>query len=91
MIIEATVPGLLTDCTDGRARVKLEADTLQGAIDRLFADYPLLKRHVYTESGSVRKHVMLCYNDQNIAWLDRLDVPLRDGDKLHVMQLVSGG
>lgn len=91
MIIEATVPGLLTDCTDGRASFRLEAETLQGAIDRLFADYPLLKRHVYTESGAVRKHVMLCYNDKNIAWLDRLDVPLRSGDKLHVVQLVSGG
>lgn len=91
MIIEATVPGLLTDCTGGRARFQFEAETLQGAIDRMFADYPLLKRHVYTESGSMRKHVMICYNDRNISWLDRLDIPLRPGDKLHVMQLVSGG
>ncbi|MFC5528758.1 MoaD/ThiS family protein [Cohnella yongneupensis] len=91
MIIEATVPGLLTDCTNGRARFAIEADTLQGAIDRLFSDYPLLKRHVYTETGGVRKHVMLCYNDRNVAWLDQLDIPLREGDMLHVMQLVSGG
>ena len=91
MIIEATVPGLLTDCTDGQARFRVEAETLQEAIDRMFADFPLLKRHVYTESGSVRKHVMLCYNDRNLAWLDSLDIPLRPGDKLHVMQLVSGG
>ncbi len=91
MIIEATVPGLLTDCTAGRARFPVEAETLQGAIDRLFEDYPLLKRHVYAENGSVRKHVMLCYNEQNVAWLDHLDIPLRPGDRLHVMQLVSGG
>lgn len=91
MIIEATVPGLLTDCTGGLAKFRIEADTLQEAIERMFEEYPLLKRHVYTESGSVRKHVMLCYNDQNVAWLERLDTPLREGDKLHVMQLVSGG
>jgi len=91
MRIEAGVPGLLTDCTEGRARFDLEADTLREALDRLFADYPLLKRHVYDESGQVRKHVMLCYNKQNVDWLDSLDIPLRPGDKLYVMQLVSGG
>jgi ThiS family. len=91
MRIEAGVPGLLADCTGGRARFSLEADTLREAIDLLFAEYPLLKRHVYDEAGRVRKHVLLCYNKQNVDWLDTLDVPLRPGDNLYVMQLVSGG
>jgi adenylyltransferase/sulfurtransferase len=91
MRIEVGVPGLLADCTGGRAKFPLEADTLREALDRLFADYPLLKRHVYDEGGEVRKHVLLCYNKDNIDWLDHLDIPLRPGDKLFVMQLVSGG
>ncbi|TFE23389.1 MoaD/ThiS family protein [Cohnella luojiensis] len=91
MRIEVGVPGLLADCTGGRAKFPLEADTLKEALDRLFADYPLLKRHVYDETGKVRKHVLLCYNKDNIDWLDSLDLPLQPGDKLFVMQLVSGG
>jgi sulfur-carrier protein len=35
--------------------------------------------------------VLLFYNDQNIAWLESLDLPLQKGDKLTVMQAVSGG
>jgi len=91
MDIEVSVPGLLADCTGGQVRFRLQAETLQEAIEALFASYPLLKRHVYTESGAVRKHVMLCYNEQNIDWLAELNIPLRSGDKLLVMQLVSGG
>ncbi|QMV42899.1 MoaD/ThiS family protein [Cohnella cholangitidis] len=91
MRVEVVVPGLLADCTGGRAKFSLEADTLQGALDRLVDDYPLLKRHLYDESGKVRKHVLLCYNNENIDWLESLDVPLHPGDRLAVMQLVSGG
>ncbi|WP_373231887.1 MoaD/ThiS family protein [Cohnella sp.] len=91
MEIEVSVPALLADCTGGKARFPLAAHTLQEALDRLFYDYPLLKHHVFTEPGKVRQHVLICYNKDNIAWLDTLDIPLRHGDKVFIMQLVSGG
>jgi molybdopterin synthase sulfur carrier subunit len=91
MRIEVSVPGLLADCTGGRAKFPLEADTLSEALDRLFSEYPLLKHHVYSEPGKIRKHVMVCYNKDNIDWLESLDIPLQTGDKVFVMQLVSGG
>jgi molybdopterin synthase sulfur carrier subunit len=91
MKIEVIVPGLLADCTGGRASFSLESDTLQGALDRLFVDYPLLKHHVFAEDGQLRKHVLLCYNKVNIAELESTDIPLYSGDKVFIMQLVSGG
>lgn len=89
--IEVSVPMLLSDCTKGRTRFPLEAATLAEALERLTAEYPLLRRHLYTEQGRVRQHVLLFLNEDNIAWLDRLDVPLRAGDRLRVLQAVSGG
>jgi len=90
-IIECTVPFLISDCTGGRSRFQLEAETLAQAIDVLLDAYPLLRIHLYDESGALRQHVLLYYNDDNIAWLDRLDVPLTAGDRLTVLQAVSGG
>jgi molybdopterin synthase sulfur carrier subunit len=81
MEIEVTVPGLLADCTGNRVRFPIVADTLQGALDVLFSEYPMLKHHVFTEQGQVRKHVLLCYNEDNIAGFESLDIPLRQGDK----------
>ncbi|REE91331.1 molybdopterin synthase subunit MoaD [Paenibacillus taihuensis] len=89
--ITVTVPMLLSDCTKGRSAFELEADTLQGALQLLVAEYPLLKVHLYNEHGEVRKHVLIYYNNDNIAWLDKLDIPLAAGDKLRVLQAVSGG
>lgn len=91
MEIEVSVPALLADCTGGKARFPLSADTLQEALDRLFSHYPLLKRHVFSEQGDVRQHVLICYNNDNIAWLESMDIPLQQGDKVFIMQLVSGG
>ncbi|MDF2960838.1 MAG: MoaD/ThiS family protein [Paenibacillus sp.] len=91
MDIEVTVPSLLMDCTGGQTRFMVTAGTLQEALDRLFAAYPLLQHHIYNESGVVRKHVLLYYNDQNLEWLDDLNIPLQKDDRLLVLQAVSGG
>ncbi|UVI31579.1 MoaD/ThiS family protein [Paenibacillus spongiae] len=91
MKIDIVVPFLLSDCTGGRSGFSLEADTLEEAVHRLFADYPLLHHHVYNEEGRIRQHVLLYYNDENIEWLADRSIPLQAGDRLLVLQAVSGG
>ncbi|MBW5446018.1 MoaD/ThiS family protein [Cohnella sp. CFH 77786] len=91
MQLEVSVPLLISDCTRGRTRFPLEAGTLAEALRLLVETYPLLRVHLYNEQGNVREHVLLYYNDDNIAWLDDLDIPIQPGDKLRVLQAVSGG
>lgn len=91
MLIQVSVPGLLKECTGGKARFALEAATLAEALERLLEMYPLLKLHIYDENGAQRPHVLLYYNEENIHWLSTLDIPLREGDRLTLLQAVSGG
>jgi adenylyltransferase/sulfurtransferase len=91
MPIEVRVPALLRSCTKEQTRFTLEAMTLADALTRLVQEYPLLRRHLYDEAGNLRQHVLIFYNDDNIKWLERLDVPLKVGDRLSVVQAVSGG
>lgn len=91
MRIAVSIPSLLRDSTGGRVNFELEASTLQEALDRLIASYPNLRVHLWTETGQIRKHVLLYYNDTNITWLEQLDIALQPGDKLTVFQAVSGG
>lgn len=91
MPITVSIPSLLRDCANGHVRFQLEAFTLQEALNQLITSYPLLRVHLWTETGEVRKHVLLYYNDTNIAWLDHLDISLQPGDQLIVFQAVSGG
>lgn len=91
MTIEVNVPSMLKDCTGGRRAFTLEASTLAEAIHTLLETYPLLRLHLYDERGNQRPHVLLYYNEENVNWLDTLDVPLKPGDVLSVLQSVSGG
>ncbi len=91
MRIDVSIPSLLEDCTGGRRRFSLDAATLDEALVRLNTTYPLLRHHLYDEAEQLRQHVLLFFNDQNVARLERLDLPLRSGDRLAVLQNVSGG
>lgn len=91
MGIAVSVPGLLRDCIGGRSSVTIPATTLGEALQRLRDEYPLLRAHMYDEHERLRQHVLVFYNTDNIAWLDRLDVPLEPGDRITVLQAVSGG
>lgn len=86
-----TLPGILATCTGGEKVVSIEAETVAGCIDGLLQAYPLLRVHLYDETGTLRPHVMFIYNDQSIKWLSSLDIPLSPGDHMTVLQLVSGG
>jgi sulfur-carrier protein len=89
--IEVRVPGLLRPCTDNQGRFTLEAATLEEAMQRLLATYPRLRVHLFDEQGAQRRHILFFYNDQDMRKLERQDFPLRPGDRLSVVQAVSGG
>ncbi len=89
--LEVRVPGMLRSCTDQRGRFTVQAATLAEAMQVLLATYPLLRVHLFDEQGAQRRHVLFFYNDQDMRKLPRWDFPLRPGDRLSVVQAVSGG
>ncbi len=91
MRLEVSIPPLLRDCALGQTRFSITAGTLDEGLLRLFETYPLLRVHLYDEAERLRKHVLIFFNGESIAWLDRLDIPVRTGDRLTILQAVSGG
>jgi molybdopterin converting factor small subunit len=89
--VPVSLPSLLHPAADGRGEVKVEAETFEGAMEALLERYPLLRRHLYEESGELREHVNLFWNDQNVRWLDEPQAPLKPGDTITILQAVSGG
>ena len=89
--VPVAIPSPLHACTGGRAEVTVHAGTLAEAIENLLDAYPLLRSNLFEDSGAQREHVLIFYNDENTKWLDSLDVPLKKGDCLTVLQSVAGG
>ena len=91
MTIDLAIPGLLADSVGGRRVVPLTADTLEGAVAAISAQYPLLRPHVFDERSALRTHVRLFFNGENLRWIADRDVALKSGDRLEILQAVSGG
>ncbi|MCB1096007.1 MAG: MoaD/ThiS family protein [Verrucomicrobiales bacterium] len=89
--VDIALPSLLQSHADGQSCIPVMASTLQGCFDALFAKHPLLQRHLFTESGQQRPHVLFFHNEDNTRWLDSLNIPVREGDTLTILQAVSGG
>lgn len=85
------VPRILRDCTDGRSPLELEADRLDAVCGLVGERWPVLAIHVWAESGELRPHVLLLHNDRLTRGTDPREIPLADGDRLAIVQAVSGG
>ena len=67
------------------------AATLREALHKSFEAAPPMRHYVLDEQGAVRKHVAVFVNAQMIRDRVRLDVPLAAGDKVMVIQALTGG
>ena len=81
------VPRMLRDCIDGRSAVGIDVERLDTVAQAIRLRWPALA----TEAGDLRPHVLLLHNDRMTRWMPRLDVRLADGDRLAIVQAVSGG
>jgi sulfur carrier protein ThiS len=85
------VPRILRDCTAGESRVDLDAEELESAAQAIRNRWPLLATHVFTEAGELRPHVLILHNDRLVPRPPGRDLRLADGDRLAIVQAVSGG
>ncbi len=93
MMAEVTIelPSVLAPVVNGERSFTVDAETLPGALAALFELQPGMKVHLFDETESFREHVLCFHNQTNTRWMDSLDVPLRDGDTITILQAVSGG
>jgi molybdopterin converting factor small subunit len=89
--VTVELPSLLRRFAGDAATVALEAGTVREALDALVALHPTLAVHLFDGGGDLRQHVLCFHNETNTRWLPDLDVALEPGDRITIMQAVSGG
>ena len=89
--VAVRIPGLLADVADGRKEIPVEAETVGGALEALFAILPQLRVHVFDETGSVRPHVSVFHDGRAARDPERLAATLAPGAVVTILQAVSGG
>jgi len=89
--VTVQIPGSLRDCCAGAAELGLSATSLRGVLEELERRHPALHRSVCDETGTVRRHVNLFVNTNNMRDRNGLDTPLAPGDVVTILPAVSGG
>jgi sulfur-carrier protein len=89
--INIVLPSLLAHCSNGKIRLSVNGNTLKQTLENLLLAYPLLKVHLYEESGKQRPYVLIYLNENNIQWFDNMDIDLKPGDQIQIVQSVAGG
>jgi molybdopterin converting factor small subunit len=70
---------------------QVDAGTLREALAKSFEAAPQMRHYVLDEQGAVRKHVAVFVNARMVTNRVDLDVPLSRGDKVMVIQALTGG
>lgn len=86
------LPALLRNVVGSSGQLPVEGETLQEALEDAYGKIPALRVHLCDESGKFRPHVLCFLNEVNARWLDRPEQHrLHEGDRITILQAVSGG
>jgi len=69
----------------------VDGATVRAVLDVVFAQNPKLRGYIVDEQGSLRRHMSIFVDGQQIADRDRMSDPVRPASEIYVMQALSGG
>jgi len=84
-----TLPQTLAPFCEGERHVSAEGATVRSALESAFVRHPMLRSQLVDEAGSLRPHLHLFLNEEDVR--NALDTPLTAGDRLLVLRATSGG
>ncbi len=85
------VTGQLRQYCGGAEQLSMSARTVRAALDDLERSQAALYRNVCDETGTVRRHLNVFVNADNVRDLNGVDTTLTPGDVLTILPAVSGG
>ena len=85
------VPGPLRTYCGGAAQLSMSAHTVRAALEHLRDRQSALYRNLCDETGTVRRHLNVFVNSNNVRDLDGIDTTLTPGDVVTILPAVSGG
>ena len=85
------VVGQLRVYCGGAEQLSIPACTVRDTLEHLEQHQLALYRNVCDETGSVRRHLNVFVNADNMRELDGIDTTLTAGDVMTILPAVSGG
>ncbi|HEV7726212.1 MAG TPA: MoaD/ThiS family protein [Modestobacter sp.] len=94
MSVRVRLPRLLSECTGGRTSLDIDLPapgTVCALLDALAAAHPMFDRRVRDETGTLRRHVNVYVDGEDVRRADGLATAVPAGAEVLVIQSVAGG
>jgi adenylyltransferase/sulfurtransferase len=91
MDIKINIPTPLRPFTSDQNSVEAKGTTIDEALASLTAQFPGLKKHMFTDDGILRSFVNIYLNDEDIRYLQKGSTAIKDGDEITIVPSVAGG
>ncbi len=85
------IPTPLRPYAEGQSEVSVQGANVGEALDDLVAQFPSLKKHLFSETEELRPFVNLFLGDEDVRHLQGIETPLKEGDKLMIIPSIAGG
>lgn len=91
MAVTIVIPTPLRQFAGGKSEIEVEAVTAGEALEKLTAQFSELKKHLYSDSGSLRNFINVYVGDEDIRDLDNLETEVKNGDEVLIVPSIAGG
>ncbi len=85
------IPTPLRSYTQNQEEVRAPGATVREVLANLDKSFPGIGARLLDEKGGLRRYVNIFHNDEDIRFLEELDTPVADGDKLSIIPAIAGG
>lgn len=90
MSVKLNLHRSLAHLADDQTVVEVDGNTVGQCLEQLAARFPRLKRRLFEKDGTLSRILEIYVNGES-AYPDELATPVKDGDELHTVVLISGG
>ncbi|MCD9188738.1 MAG: molybdopterin-synthase adenylyltransferase MoeB [Pyrinomonadaceae bacterium] len=91
MAVTIVIPTPLRQFAGGQSEIEVEAATTGEALEKLTAQFADLKKHLYSDGGSLRNFINVYVGDEDIRDLDNLETGVKNGDEILIVPSIAGG
>src|SRR6202161_3836244 len=85
------IPTPLRQFTAKQDSITVPGATVGEVLGALTAQFPDLRKQIFTDEGKVRSFVNVYLNDEDIRYLSKDGTPSKDGDTISLVPSIAGG
>src|SRR5690242_8844473 len=85
------IPTPLRQFTGKQDAVNATGGTVGEVLTALTAQYPDLRKQIFTDEGKVRSFVNVYLNNEDVRYLNKNETPTKDDDTISLVPSIAGG